>query len=993
MTKLEEIIVSKHLYRRPKTRSDLPAIDIPLMQPPIHGDVEKADGGIGVSHKMRPLVVHLDRPANTPEGTSFELFWGLGSPAAYNMIREGDEHLTRIPFIVPHDAIQESWADPVYVQVVRGNGQHSQTSPLRLRVNLQHPGGEDLNPEEGNQNLVYELPEDVRLGGVSAERAKQGVEVIVRHWLNMAPYDVLILVWGSVVIERLIQPDEVGRDITCLIDHDAINDAGDSELLPVAFQVRGPTGNTPDPWALWSATSLVPVYLENDRLDAPWVHFPETEREIDLEALSGRDVEIGLTVRAADARVYTHIFLYWDAKNDQGEPVSHFEDRLLSGAKAYYFTIDNDVVRATAKGSAVVYYVLIGAGLPDKRSHNRYLTIIGEVIRWPAPTVDQAVKGYLDPSLPVVTIRFPAQLSWGSTDRLQVTILAGDADGTVDYIAGRLVGQIPPDGQMTFDVAGAELNRFDGRLIEIFYSVSRGNEWPRESQREVYQVGELTRDMPAPQVTKAQGGQLNPDDVVDGADVKAPFAETKAGDWVTLYWYSLVSAPPLRMQVGVNGQVVDFQVLYGYIEPNLNEWVSTFYTLERSGQSKRYSQVTDLLIGRGIGELFVPDLRQASITGPVTATLAPLNAQDGGELVVSYNGMLDGDSIKVIMVGTAGAGSPDIAAKPGNAATGSVSFSIPKTAIAANIGNANRTLTLKYDVTREGAVHSSQVLTVTVTPIPQAELAKTVIQMIEANQTTKELDLSSGTANRTLRVGNWPFIATNSPVWIEFRGFKNGGEAHNRKHWNGGASYVNATWFSQGWWQSGITYASYLKELGHNTKLTLHFKAALGPGIAEADAIIFPQVEYTIRKASMIPEHTHFDDRLDNGWVALGSTLGSHGFGEGYGGGYSKTLACRPGRSAWLEKSYPVNSFVPGRNYSLRVKLKSDVAFSKTVVLSVYHENGARRSSSGSILTTWSTFTLSFQSLSSGSGSARIVIEVYADLFGTTYYIDDIEIF
>ncbi|EZP65871.1 hypothetical protein BW43_03019 [Pseudomonas sp. RIT357] len=805
------------------------------MQPPIHGDVEKADGGIGVSHKMRPLVVHLDRPANTPEGTSFELFWGLGSPAAYNMIREGDEHLTRIPFIVPHDAIQESWADPVYVQVVRGNGQHSQTSPLRLRVNLQHPGGEDLNPEEGNQNLVYELPEDVRLGGVSAERAKQGVEVIVRHWLNMAPYDVLILVWGSVVIERLIQPDEVGRDITCLIDHDAINDAGDSELLPVAFQVRGPTGNTPDPWALWSATSLVPVYLENDRLDAPWVQFPETEREIDLEALSGRDVEIGLTVRAADARFYTHIFLYWDAKNDQGEPVSHFEDRLLSGAKAYYFTIDNDVVRATAKGSAVVYYVLIGAGLPDKRSHNRYLTIIGEVIRWPAPTVDQAVKGYLDPSLPVVTIRFPAQLSWGSTDRLQVTILAGDADGTVDYIAGRLVGQIPPDGQMTFDVAGAELNRFDGRLIEIFYSVSRGNEWPRESQREVYQVGELTRDMPAPQVTKAQGGQLNPDDVVDGADVKAPFAETKAGDWVTLYWYSLVSAPPLRMQVGVDGQVVDFQVLYGYIEPNLNEWVSTFYTLERSGQSKRYSQVTDLLIGRGVGELFVPDLREASITGPATATLAPLNAQDGGELVVSYNGMLDGDSIKVIMVGTAGAGSPDIAAKPGNSATGSVSFSIPNTAIAANIGNANRTFTLKYDVTRAGVIHPSQVLTVTVTPIPDANLPRPLINGVAHNGT---LDIAAMTANASLTITPWPLQVAGKKVWLTFHC---GGA--NPNPYNVWLGYAHPS-------GSGIDHfvlLSWLKSCPNGNQIWVDFKVAYDPDADEADAVSFPRTVYTVK--------------------------------------------------------------------------------------------------------------------------------------------------
>ena len=219
--------MAKPPFRRPNLRAELPAVDIPLMQPPIEGDFEQADGGIGVSHTMRPLVVHIDRPDGTPEGTLFELFWGPGNPVAFNLIREGDEQLTRIPFTVPPDSIRESWADPVYVLVIRGSGNDAQTRPLRLRVNLEHPGGEDLNPLPGNQNLVFELPEDVRLGGVSADRAKEGVDVLVRHWQNMAAYDVLILVWGSVIIERLILPDEVGRDITCTVDHDAIKEAGD----------------------------------------------------------------------------------------------------------------------------------------------------------------------------------------------------------------------------------------------------------------------------------------------------------------------------------------------------------------------------------------------------------------------------------------------------------------------------------------------------------------------------------------------------------------------------------------------------------------------------------------------------------------------------------------------------------------------------------------------------------------------------------------------
>lgn len=734
--------MDKRRARRPRPLSYLPPVDIPLMQPPIAGDVENADGGIGVSHTLRPLVVHIDRPANTPEGTFFELFWGPGNPVAFNLIREGDQNLTRIPFTVPFDSIREPWAGPVYVMVIRCDEDDSQTKPLRLRVNLQHPGGQDPNPAPGNQRLVFELPDDVRLGGVSADRAKQGVEVLIRHWLNMAAYDLLILVWGSVRIERLIQPGEVGRDIKCMLDEDAIKEAGDSDLLPVAFQVRGPTGNYPDPWAPWSTTSLVAVYLATDRLDAPWVQTPETDREIDLEKLGTRDVQIGMTVGSNDARAYSHIFLYWNGVNAQGSSVSYFEDRQVAGAKGYFFNIDNALVTAIAQGSAVVYYELKGDGLPDKRSHNRYITVIGEIVTWPAPTVDQALEGDLDPGLPLITIRFAAQTSWASTDRVQVTILASDVDGTVDYTAGRLVGQIAPGGQVTFDVPGTELKRFDGRAIEVFYSVTRGNERPQESLRRVYQV-QIPHELPVPKLIQATG----------------------------------------------------------------------------SGTS---------------------------------VNLAPMKAQDGATVEVRFL-MYTTDSIKITMTGTAGAGSPVIAAKPGST-SGVVTFDIPKEAIAANIGNTNKTFTLKYEVTNGDVVRPSVVLTVTVTPIPASELAKTLIRINEANQTTKVLDLSSSTANRTLRIGTWPFITSGKQVWMELRGFKANGTAHNLPVWSGGSKQTNSTWVSQGWWEYVISYASYLKELGHNKKLTLHFKAALRAGITEADAIVFPVVEYTVDKRPSIDQ-------------------------------------------------------------------------------------------------------------------------------------------
>ncbi|WP_205548098.1 hypothetical protein, partial [Pseudomonas carnis] len=242
-------------------------------------------------------------------------------------------------------------------------------------------------------------------------------------------------------------------------------------------------------------------------------------------------------------------------------------------------------------------------------------------------------------------------------------------------------------------------------------------------------------------------------------------------------------------------------------------------------------------------EFPVPKLTQATGTG-TSVTLAPLNAQNGATVSVEYTPMYTTDSIKVTMVGTAGAGSPVIPAKNG-VTTGKVTFDITKAAIAANVGNANKTLTLKYDVTRSGKVVASKVLTVTVTPIPTTELAKTVIRINEADAATKVLDLSGSVTNKTLRVGSWPFIASFQPVAMLLSGFKADGSVHELQVWTLASNAVTAGWFSNGFYDQRVA-ASYFLELGHDTKLKLQFKATLSSSQAEADAIIFPIVEYTV---------------------------------------------------------------------------------------------------------------------------------------------------
>lgn len=835
-------------HRRPKSpfKADLPPVEIGLLYPPIPGDHENADGGIGLRHVEVPLVVHIARPPATPRGTSFQLYWA-GVAVAFNQIREGDEGLTRIPFTVPLNVVREAWASPVFVRVIRPSDNSSETAPLRLRVTLKRPAGLAPEPtQNGNRNLVLALPPDVEIGGVSDDRAKLGVEVTIRHWLNMAAYDFLRLVWGTEVIEHWVQPAEVGFDISLTVDYATIVEAGDSELLPVAFQVIGNTGNAPDPRAPWSVPYRVPVYLSSDRLDAPWLEFPNTAPNIDLVELGNQHVRIGLYVSAADARVYERVFLIWAGANEGGS-VPYVGNQELPGGRTYYFDVPNDLVKAIANGSTVVHYTLEGNGLPPKRSHNLYLSIVGAVVQWPAPWIVEQVGGNIDPSLAVITVRFAEQATWRPDDLIQVNLLFSDPNNTLEYKASARFDSLPnQSGTLSFVLPDANIKRFDGLRMEVFYVLLRNGQ---ESLREAYQVGEPKRDMPAPQVEKAVGGQLDPNDVPVIAKVLAPFSGTLANDKMTLYWNGPVISTQVEKYVALSGTQTEFEVAHSFVAANLDQQVFVSYTLERGTGTPRYSEITPVLIAHGLLDLPPPDLRQASITGPGTATLAPLNALNGAHLVVKYTGMHKDDDIKVKMIGTVGDGSPDIPSKPGDTVAQEVVFDISKKSIAANIGNSDRFVTFEYLVTRNGKTKPSRVLTVRVLPISTTELAKTVIRINEADPITRILDLAKVTDGATAHVGTWPFITQFWPVWLTLTGKKNGVN-YPINLLNGSAGdQVSPGWVSSGRHEQPIL-ATDLNELDHGSTLSMELSAAFSTSPVLADAILFPQAIYTILKAA-----------------------------------------------------------------------------------------------------------------------------------------------
>jgi len=240
------------------------------------------------------------------------------------------------------------------------------------------------------------------------------------------------------------------------------------------------------------------------------------------------------------------------------------------------------------------------------------------------------------------------------------------------------------------------------------------------------------------------------------------------------------------------------------------------------------------IVRSALGDLRLPVLLQASGSG-ASVTLAPLSALNGGTVRVSYTGMLTTDSIRVIMVGNGAAGSPVLPAK-GGSTSGSVDFPIPASAIAANIGNSNRIFTLRYEVTRGSETKPSGTVTVTVTPIPAANLPRAVIHNIPTGGT---LDLNTFAGNAWAALGRWPFIAGGQRVWI----ICSSAGVADLYVLNGVA--ITAAEAANG--LANITVLrTWLESVPNNQQIQVKSQVTLNGSLSPGDVITLPTTTYTL---------------------------------------------------------------------------------------------------------------------------------------------------
>ncbi|TDV40574.1 hypothetical protein EDF87_11996 [Pseudomonas helmanticensis] len=805
---------------------------------------------------------------NMAEGDKLTIFWGTGQNAWVETVNK-DEVNTQLRMFVPsRHMVDGRFAVSYVVKPLGGTDQPSEV--MQVVVKLTRPGGHDDNGDGGHSKLIMTIPKDILDGGIDEEIAAKGVPISIGKADGTPPYpyaaadDICRVSWGGIFVlsEPLTQEQAEGKkQIIVNIEKKDITNAGDAEFpgVAVVFEVYDKVFNRSEDW---SPEQRVVVAVDATRLIAPLLK--ETLNNVlDVDKLGEADGTVQvIATDTSKFKVGDKVFIRIKGTPVEGPPIDWEPSagvELNSVPSVMETSAPNAVLRQLAKSQITLSYRLEKAdGSTDLRSKSQFIRAIGEVQRLGAPIVLDENSGALDPTLPQIRLEIPFDKSFVEGHVLQPVML-GTTPGLKPYLPQLPTrpithNDIVAEAPLAYNIDGKHLAPVNGGTAEFYYQLLipsavlttldkyAATRAIRESiHSDILQVGEPRLELPQPKVDGVVDGVLPADTA--GTTLTVIYKETVEGDEVFMFWTGSITGEytdRIKLNEFTAGKEVPFTIPAAVIKGNEGGTVTARYEIKRAAGWTSYAEPLTFGVGVALeNPLPFPRMPLANGTG-ASVTLAPLDAQSGAKVIVAYTGMNDKQNIKLTMTGTPGAGSPDIPAKPG-VASGSVEFLIPAEAIAANIGNETKTFTLSYEVTA-GQTIPSLPLTVSVMPLPATELDKISIEQADGTV----LDLSKVTSGATVVAGVWAFIAVNQRVKLELKGTKSNGDDFHFVRWQWPSSYVNQNWINASRYTYQVPY-DLLKDLANDSKLELHFKAALTLSRVEEEAILAPVKIYTIK--------------------------------------------------------------------------------------------------------------------------------------------------
>lgn len=581
----------------PQPVAELGELHIPALHPATPGDTG-IDGNLGLRNIETPQLVYVKKGPHTYPGQLFELFSNdQVIPVAHTFVMPADVQSEWLPILLPEGSIKPQWLDPL---VCRINHTGVSTLPLRLRVNLDIPAGNDPDPSKpGHQGLVIYLPDDVLVNGVSEERAREGIEITLMPYLHMAEGDCIRLCWGDQQITYSVSVTDLGREIHLVVPYAKIMAARDAIGLNVRLQVRGPTGNFTEPAARWSATSEVLVYAQRDILREPFTEVDPQTGVIDLDKLQGKPLIASVFASPDYFERQDTLEFFFTATNAQGELSTHSKKQTVDRTNRIFdFEVPYAFMADLNHGHAKLHYVLHKYVQPmEMYSQAAYVSIEGADVEWPAPYLNEAMP-FADTRATEVDIYVyvPYQAGWRPQDLITLVWVLPDPEGTVEYRSSCNAGARPEHGAIEFVLPAEQTKRFVGRPSQMYYEANNSEGVSLGvSARKPLQVGERWAPMAAPVVDKVIGHQLDPDLIGDGVWVTIP--SPPVGREVRLHWYGPSNRVEMLKYIETPGDV-RIKVPAHYVLEDLNRLVKVYWQVSLNGTAHRYSKVVTLRIAR-----------------------------------------------------------------------------------------------------------------------------------------------------------------------------------------------------------------------------------------------------------------------------------------------------------------------------------------------------------------------------------------------------------
>lgn len=835
---------------------------------------EHYDGGIPIRAVEDDLQGIIPAWLTMSVGDHAGVYWNNDSAAVWEKTIENDAELDQdVAFTIAKKHVLEGDATPVFYRIKRKNQAPEDSTPvMTLLAKLTRPGGyDDIPGDDGHSDLKFSLSHDE----VDETLPPSGVTMRIVPYRNLTRYDRILARWGSQQVVHVVTPqqaqDPVGNPIEVAFSRAVIDAAGDGDRVAVAYQVIDRCGNFPDERAPWSATHHILVDLGGNRLDEPQVLVNGIPTDsIDLDQLGDEDVNVRVYITKDDFAVGDKVLLTWIGTPAQGSQiiVGPLEKEVLYVPFQLDFPIPNAAVKAIAKGAASVGYVRRRSGESDRPSKNASVTVIGDISQLVAPTVDEAPGGTLPPETRWATVQIPWYFGRNSSDLINL-IWSAQTPGndTIYYEDPRPVGNVAENQPVLRSVSNAEIQRFDGLVVKVYYIVTNSETGllsVRESLPFMMQVGVPLPTFDRPEVEGADANDvLDPDNVPPtGATMLMPYLGTRDKDRVYFYGRGSASGGSFSGYVDLipatAGRPLRITVEKQYVTANLNGTLVASYSIQRGGVSLGHSRELTLRIGTAQVELPPPFL-----VAPATDPLDVLAYPNGVTVRIEFPEALSGDQA-CLEEDNPPAGWPPFPLVEFNS-NKRVNTVLSPEFLAARHG---KVIELRGNLYRKGVpAGQSDAITVTVLKIADGDPRFPTPNI--ANNTSPALDIKDLTADARILAQKWLLFEPGQPIWVWHEGINKNGDTVS-KPIRSGETNDSADGLSV---QAQV---EWLKELKNESQLTTNFAVNLDNSTDRAKAVTFPQRSYIIKNTDKIYENfnsTEFQKFNPNQPIKLASGL------------------------------------------------------------------------------------------------------------------------